>query len=170
MDTIHLLHHDAIAKMRELANRAEVGFFQSSLETIPNHGRPMIVTKVDDEGQLWFFSKGSSHKNAEIRENNKVQIIFARPHASEFLEVYGQAQIIVDEQKIRELWVPALRTWFEKGQEDPDITLICVKALEAYYWDTKHGAAVMLFKGVVNALTGITMNGDIEGKLLVDNV
>jgi general stress protein 26 len=168
MDYINLINRDAVEKMRALAKRAQTGFLQTRLDHVPPHGRPMIVIEVDDEGKFWFFSKANSHKNADINLNNKVEVIFSRPHTSEFLDVFGEAKIILDREKMKELWTPALRPWIEDGKDDPDLTLICVKPIEAHYWDTKHNTAVMLFKGVMNALTGITMNGDVQGELKVN--
>mgnify|MGYP002781071270 CR=1 FL=1 len=167
MDKVNLIDNAAIEKMRELAGRAQVGFFQTYLKHAPSHGRPMVAVKVDDAGRFWFFSKNNSRKNHEIRLSNKVQLIFSRPHSLEFLEVYGEARIVRDEKKMKELWTPSLRNWIPGGIEEPDTTLICVKPIEAHYWDTKHNTAVLLFKGVLGALTGITMNGDIEGKLKI---
>ncbi len=167
MDYKDLFDRDAVAKLQELARNAETGFLQTHLDHIPCSGRPMIIAKVDDEGRMWFFSKASSHKNSEIAINNRVQVICARPHCSEFLNLFGEAFIMKDEDKIRELWRPSFKLWFE-GIHDPDISLICVKPAEAYYWDSKHNTAAMLFKNVFGALTGVAMNGDVHGALKVD--
>lgn len=167
MDRVNLINSEAVNKMRELAGKAQIGFLQTRLNHAPSHERPMVAIKVDDEGYFWFFSLQTSRKNAEIREDNKVQLIFSRPHSSEFLEVFGHARIITSKKKIHELWTPSLKNWIPGGKEDPAASLIRIKPLEAHYWDTSHSSAVLLFKGVLSALTGITMNGDVEGRLKI---
>lgn len=59
------------------------------------------------------------------------------------------------------------KVWFEKGKNDPMITLIKVDPTQGYYWDTKHGKAVAFLKIAVSLLTGNTMDDSVEGKLNV---
>ena len=70
-------------------------------------------------------------------------------------------------EKIKELWKPILKTWFTGGIDDPRISVIKVKPLEGYYWDTKHNMAIALIKRVTGAIIGKTMDDSIEGKIKI---
>ncbi len=166
MQNVDLFDRQAIRKLQELTRNAETGFLQTHLDQIPCSGRPMVIVETDEEGRLWFFSKSSSQKNAEIMVNNRVQVICARPHFSEFLNIFGTATILRDKEKIRALWRPVLKLWLD-DQDDPEVTLICVRPVEVHYWDSSHNTAGMILKNVIGALTGAALNGDIQGSLKV---
>ncbi|RYE31177.1 MAG: general stress protein, partial [Sphingobacteriaceae bacterium] len=129
--------------------------------------RPMGVQKVDDEGVFWFLSSNDSHKDAEIKQDDHVQLLFQETHTSGFLSVYGQATISADKAKIKELWEPILKTWFTEGEDDPRISVISIKPVEAYYWDNKHGNAVAFVKMAIGAAIGKTLDDSIEGELKI---
>jgi general stress protein 26 len=74
-----------------------------------------------------------------------VQLLFQGSDYSDFLNVYGAAEISTDKEKITELWEPVIKTWFTEGENDPRITVIKVTPEEGYYWDTKHGAMIAFF-------------------------
>ena len=70
-----------------------------------------------------------------------------------------------DKKQIDRLWSPILKTWFNEGKDDPELELISVRPLEAYYWDTKHNKMVAGFKILAGAVTGKTMDDGVEGKM-----
>ncbi len=117
------------------------------------------------KGDFWFFSRIDSNKNNEIKQDDHVQLLYAKPSDSHYLAVYGTADVFRDKEKAAELWTPMVKGWFDKGKDDPSITLIRVRPLHAYYWDTKDGKMITLLKVAVSALTGKQMDGSIEGTL-----
>jgi general stress protein 26 len=160
---------EAIAKLKELAEKAESCFFCSDIKTgLPFSTRPMSAQKVDDEGNLWFMSSNDSNKNEEISRDPFVQILFQGGAHSAFLSVYGIAEISEDKSKIDELWNPMLKTWFQGGKEDPRISIIKVVPTQSYYWDNKHGNVVAFLKMATSVVVGKTMDDSVEGKLEID--
>ncbi|MBE7174977.1 MAG: pyridoxamine 5'-phosphate oxidase family protein [Mucilaginibacter polytrichastri] len=157
---------NAVEKIRELAGKAKTCFFCSNIKTgIPFSTRPMSVQQIDDEGNFWFLSAKDSHKNEETESDPFVHLLFQGSAHSDFLNIYGQATISDDKEKIKELWEPLLKAWFTDGIDDPRISVIRVEPLEGYYWDNKHGNAVALVKTVIGAALGKTLDDSIEGKL-----
>jgi general stress protein 26 len=157
----------AWTKLKELAEGVSC-FFCSNIKTgLPFSTRPMSPQKIDDNGDLWFLSANDSHKNAEIAQDPMVQLLFQGSKYSDFLNVYGIAEIIEDKEKIKELWEPILKTWFTEGVDDPRISIIKVSPTQGYYWDNKHGNAVAFVKQLVGAAMGKTLDDSIEGKLSV---
>lgn len=157
---------EAKVKMKELVEKAENCFFCSGIKTgLPFSTRPMSEQMVDDEGNIWFLSRKDSEKNAEILQDPLVQLLFQANKYSGFISIYGIAEIVDDQQKIDDLWQPMFKVWFEKGKNDPMISLIKVDPTQGYYWDTKHGKAVAFLKIAASLITGKAMDDSVEGKL-----
>lgn len=158
-------HNDAIKKIKELADAADICLFTTNLTELPLSARPMSRQKIDDDGIMWFFSDKTSHKNEHIEKDNRVQLFFSNRNSSEYLSVFGTAEVIKDAAKAKELWSPIAKTWFNEGPEDPSLTIIKVTPLDGYYWDTKDGKLITLLKIAAGAITGKEIDGSIEGKI-----
>lgn len=159
---------EAIRKIKELAEKAEVCFFCTRVATHGSSGaRPMAVQQVDAEGNLWFLSAADSHKNEELTTDPSVQLYFQGSAHSDFLTLSGNVTLSCDQAKIEELWQPVLRTWFTEGVDDPRISVIKFVPTDGYYWDTKHGKAIAGIKMLIGAAIGKTLDDSIEGTLRV---
>lgn len=156
----------AVKKIQELVKEAKTCFFCTNIKTgLPFSTRPMSVQKVDDDGKLWFLSANDSHKNAELKSDPFVHLLFQGSSYSEFLNIYGIATVSEDPDLIEELWEPVLKTWFTEGVDDPRISVICIEPTQGYYWDNKHGNAVAFAKQLIGAALGKTLDDSIEGPL-----
>ncbi len=159
---------EAGKKIKELAEKNKSCFFCTAISNgKPVATRPMAVQKVDEAGTFWFLSANDSHKNAEIQQDSKVQLLFQGNAHSDFLSIYGEATISTNKTLIKELWEPILKTWFTGGVDDPRITVIKVATLDGYYWDNKHGNTIAFMKMLAGAATGKTLDDSIEGELTV---
>ncbi len=163
-DVQNLKNKAAIEKIIELAKDQTCLFCTFTGEFAIN-ARPMSTRAVEEDGTVWFFSSKQSNKNREIGNKNKVQLLYGDPGKSDYLSVEGNAVITEDKNKIDELWTPIIKTWFQEGKDDPNLTLLKVTPAEAYYWDTKHGKMVSFAKMMASIVVGKTMDDGIEGKL-----
>jgi general stress protein 26 len=139
--------------------------FCTNLANAPFEVRPMSTQEVDHEGNFWFLSGKSSDKNREIKQDDKVQLLYADRNNSDYMTVFGHADVFYDKAKVEELWKPHVKAWFTKGVDDPNISIIRVRPEQAYYWDTKHGGMVAFFKMMASAALGTTMDDSIEGTM-----
>lgn len=139
--------------------------FCTELEKLPINTRPMSLQETDDEGNLWFISSDASNKNFQIKDDNRVQLIFMNNSDSEYLSVFGEANIYKDRATIEDKWSSMANAWFD-GKDDPNVSIIRVTPKDTYYWDTKAGKLVSLITFAAAAITGNkTDNSDgIEGK------
>ena len=163
----NISRRDANEKIKELAKKADVCLFTTSLTSLPLTTRPMSTRDVDDDGCIWFFSREGSKKNQEIALDNRVQLFYSNFSSSEYMSLYGKVSVIKDGAKAKELWSAIAKTWFNEGYDDPELTLLKVEPEDGYYWDTKDGKVISLIKMVTGAITGKELDLGIEGKIKV---
>ena len=164
----NLMGAEAIEKVQELIEKADTCFFCTAIDKNKSfETRPMVAQKVDDNGTVWFLSAKDSHKNLELEENPKAQLLFQGSSFNNYLSLYGRVIISQDKAKIKELWKPTLKTWFTEGEDDPRISVLEFIPTEGYYWDTKNGIAVATVKRLFGAIVGETYDDSIEGNIKV---
>src|SRR5690606_24667482 len=137
---------------------SQVCHFVTALSTVPLESRPMATLKVDDDGIFWFFSPDNSHKNDRLHRDNRVQMFYSKEERSEFLTVYGTAEVLKDRNKIKELWTPVAKAWFHKGKEDPNISILKISPHQAHYWDIKNNIVIQMMKIVASVISNTTMD------------
>jgi len=158
-----LRNESAADKIKDLADDIKTCMF-CTYKDEKLQSRPMSVQEIDDDGNLWFLSDKNSNKNSEINLNPKVELFFAQPH-DKFLTLHGNATILYDRRKIKELWNPIIKVWMPEGEDDPNLSIIKVTPEDGYYWNNKNGKMVAIAKMTVAFVTGKTMDDGIEGNL-----
>lgn len=113
--------------------------------------RPMATLEGEFDGTLWFFTRADAPKVGEVQQEGQVNVSYADADGQRFVSVSGQAALVVDREKIQELWNPVYKAWFPKGLDDPQIALLRVEADKAEYWDAQSSAMVQLIS-LVNEL------------------
>ena len=116
MSTENLSQKEAIETLKKISESARICMFCTDLDTIPNASRPMSLKETDEEGNLWFLSSEQSHKNFEIKQDNRVQLYFMNNGNSEYLSILGKAFIYKDKSTIEDKWTPMANAWFD-GKE-----------------------------------------------------
>jgi general stress protein 26 len=168
-DSFKDLHNeDAVQKIKDLVDHNSLCFFTTSLDHLPLQSRPMSTMDVDDQGNLYFLSSITSNKNMQLQSDPRVQLFFGNKGSSEFLSIYGEARIFTDRKSIEDVWAPIAKIWFQEGKDDPEVSVIQVTPIDAYYWDTKNNKAVSLIKMAASFVAGVTMDDGVEGKLKVN--
>lgn len=168
MSTENLNHQKAVEKLKELSESARICMFCTELEKLPIRTRPMSLQETDKEGNLWFISGDDSNKNFEIKDDNRVQLLFMNNGNAEYLSIFGKAFIYKDKSTIEDKWSPLANAWFD-GKDDPNVSIIRVTPDETYYWDTKAGKLVTMLSFMGAAISGKkTDNSEgLEGNLNV---
>jgi general stress protein 26 len=111
------------------------------------HSRPMATLKFDVEefdGKLWFFTRKDTAKIHSIENDQHVNLAFAQPDKQQYVSLSGRAEVSYDKEKMKELWTPVLKAWFPEGLDDPEISLISVKAESAEIWDAPPSKVVRM--------------------------
>lgn len=130
-------------------------------------GRPMGISKVDEDGTIWFFAKMSSHKIDEIEQNTQISLAFISESKNIYLMINGTARISYDYTKMKEIWTPLMKVWFPLGVDDPELVLIRVNPTEASYWDNSSSKMVVAFNMVKALVTGKEYDEGKHGKIRI---
>jgi general stress protein 26 len=145
---------DQIAKLTALIEDVHTAMLTTVQPDGTLRSRPMIHRHVDPDGTLWYFTRASSPKADEVRQDGHVNLCYADPAQEKYVSITGDATVVRDPEKAKELWSPVLKTWFSKGLDDPDLALLQVRAERAEYWDTPSSKMVQLFGRVKAMVTG----------------
>lgn len=113
----------------KIAENCRVCFFGLS-----DHQMPMSPIIRKDEGAIYFLTDARSEKVQEVGVEHVVQLTFSDHSANDYLFIEGDAQVSNDREKIRDLWSPFAKAWWD-SPDDPNIRLITVSPNRAEFWD-----------------------------------
>lgn len=142
---------DNLVDLWKKIGNIKVGMFTTWHEGENLHSRPMTALEVDDDGYLWFFSSLQSELAGDIALQPIANISFAEPKDSFYISLSGRADFIEDRSEYEKLWTPAVKAWFPRGLDDPDLVLIRFRINDATYWDTKSSRMVQIMEMLTTA-------------------
>jgi general stress protein 26 len=96
---------------------------------------PMVTMQTECEGNIWFFTSLDSEKVDQIQRNPNVNLTYADQRGKQYVSITGKAEIIKDENKMKELWKPNMEEYFPGGLNSPDLGLVKVKMEHADFWN-----------------------------------
>jgi general stress protein 26 len=124
--------------------------------------RPLSTQAARFDGErVWFFVDASSPKVDEIRRNRKVNVSYASQDRNTYVSLAGDARLDRDRARIAAFWSDALKAYFPKGVDDPDLALIEVRPRTAEYWD---GPGSFIGKALTFVVARVTGNDDVMGE------
>jgi len=118
--------------------------------------RPMSGTVDQASHAVYFLTDVSAEKIAQITAHPRVTLIFSNEGGDEYATLEGDATVSNDRAKIRELWTPFAKAWWQSA-DDPAIRLLQVDPSEAEIWEGPNklvATAIML----TSAITGTHPN------------
>ncbi len=146
-------HSEATKKMWSMMK--DIGFAMMTTEDGDNlRARPMVAAQKEFDGSLWFYTRASSHKVDEVQGDQRVGVTYSEPSKQNYVSLSGKARLVRDKAAITEHWQEAMRTWFPKGTDDPDIALLRVDVTAAEYWDAPSSTMVHAYGYVKAVVTG----------------
>ena len=144
-----------LKKLGDMIGGIDIGMLTTVEEDGSLRSRPMwAIRKEVEQGLLWFFTRASAHKTAEIEHEHHVGVAFSAPNKQDYVSVSGRATLVRDRAKIDQFWSSAVKVWFPKGEDDPDVALLRVTIDKGEYWDAPSGTMLYLFGLAKAALTG----------------
>ncbi|HSC66925.1 MAG TPA: pyridoxamine 5'-phosphate oxidase family protein [Cellvibrio sp.] len=116
--------------------------------------RPMTHQAIDEDGTLWFFTSDDSQVAEDLYRDSAANISFSNPSDNLYVSLSGDAVLIKDAQKAKQLWNPMVKAWFPTGPQDPRLTLIKFSTYSAEYWDSDTNKMLHLFAMAKEVITG----------------
>jgi general stress protein 26 len=116
------------------------------------------------DGTLWFITDKRSRKVNAIEHGAMTTLLFQNDKEGSYLHLTGRAAVVDDRARLEELYTTLQRTWFPKGLDDPDITLVKFEVDEGNYWDSHDSylrLAVAFAKSIVTGEPGKSGNAGI---------
>lgn len=155
---------ESIKKLNELIKDIQTGML-TTIDGGVLRSRPMATQEAEFDGTLLFLTGADTHKDKEIKKDNRVSVSYAEPSDNIYVSVSGTAETYHDQAKIDELWNPFYKAWFPEGQNDPNIRVLKVSVEQAEYWDSSSSTIVHLV-GFLKALaTGEQYDGGENKKI-----
>ena len=151
-----------VATLAKLMKKIDIAM----LSTIGKGGylvsRPLSTQAATFDGEhIWFMTQGDSPKVAEIRRHAKVNVAYASKDANTYISAAGDARVVRDQALIDSLWSDALKAFFPKGPNDPNLTLIEVRVRTIEYWD---GPGSWIGKAATYLAALVSGNDDLMGE------
>lgn len=152
---------DRLAELRDLVEGIEIALLTTRRPDGHLVTRPMATQDQSGGGDLWFVTDIGSGKVDEIRHDPNVCVGYLNPKTMEWVSVSGTATISQDRARIRDLYQPDWKAWFEDeggerdgGPDDPRLALLVVDAHEAHYLKTTASRPRILFEVARGIVTG----------------
>jgi general stress protein 26 len=146
-----------VAKLVELTKDIRITMFT----TIDDEGhfvsRPMAQQLTEDDGDLWFFAERDSRVIEQINANSHVSLTLSSNDT--WISIDGEARMVDDSAKAKELWNTFVEAWLPQGPDDPSVVLIKVEPHTAEYWDSPGGRVASLISLVKAKVTGEPYKG-----------
>ncbi len=153
--------NEKLQKLYELIETIETAMFTTRRADGRLVSRPMATQKRAAGADLWFVTMRNSEKLDEIRGDAHVNLAYFKDRTKEWVSVSGSARVVEDRAKIRELYQPDWRAWFnDEGNakdgtpDDPRMILIAVDVELAMFLEVNKPQAVVLYEVVKGMVTG----------------
>ncbi len=154
---------EQVKQVADLAKGIRIGM----LTTVDADGhfisRPMAQQDVEFDGDLWFFAERDSRKVAQIIANPHVGVTLTSNDT--WISLDGEAEIVDDKAKAKELWNAWVEAWMPEGPDDANVVLIKVSSHSAEYWDTPGGRIASVISFVKAKVTGERYDGGENEKV-----
>jgi general stress protein 26 len=150
-------------KVAELLKGERFGFLTTVMKDGRLASRPMTLQEVEFDGDLWFFAERESSPVRNITDSPQVNVGVGS--GGTWVSLTGDAVVVTDAAKKRELWNSAVGAWFPQGPDDDSVVLLKVQAESAEYWDSPGGRLATAFSFVKAKITGERIEGGENEKV-----
>ena len=154
-------HNDA-AKVAELIKDVRIAMLTHADHNGALVSHPMGTQEVEFDGDVLFIAERDSQKVKDIAAQSPAKVNVSYSSSGTWVSVSGTAEIVDDNDRLRELWNTFTGAWLEGGPENPNNIIIKVNADSAEYWDSPGAKVVQLANFVKAKVTGNRVEGDNE--------
>ena len=139
-------------KVAELLKGQRFGFLTTTTPEGKLTSRPMALQEVEFDGDLWFFAEQSAEWLTHVSRSPQVNVGVGS--GGTWVSLTGEAVVVGDVAKKKELWNSGVEAWLPQGPEDPSVVLVKVNGDSAEYWDAAGGRLATALSFVKAKATG----------------
>lgn len=154
---------EAKGKVLELLKSAHIGMLVTRHADGTMNGRPMGTNHAEFDGVLWYLTSLSSEMVKDIETVADVCVTYGDPSKQNYVSITGEASVVRDRAAIKAHWFEAARTWFPKGEDDPDLGVLRIDVTKASYWDAPSSTMIYAYGYVKSLVTGKPPKGGEQG-------
>lgn len=154
---------DEIKKVAELIGDERFAMLTTQAADGTLMSRPMALQEVEFDGDLWFFATEDSRKVEHVGSHAQVNVTVSS--ADVWVSLTGQASVVREVERKRELWNKGAEAWFPNGPDADEIVLIRVEGDSAEYWDSPGGRVATVFSLAKAKVTGKPYSGGDNEKV-----
>lgn len=96
--------------------------------------RPMAPVAMEEDHAVWFVTDLRDAKDNEIASAPDVCLAFKDGADHFYLSVSGEARMVDDRAKLRQIWTSDMEALYPGGPDDPNAGLMKVSPRRAEYW------------------------------------
>lgn len=105
-----------------------------------SHTQPMTAQFDDDlPNRIFFYANRDNRLIRGMSGTHNAIIAYSAKGHDLFASVHGTLVVDNDASIIDRFWSPVVAAWFEKGREDPDLTLLRFNCERAEIWKSGTG-------------------------------
>jgi general stress protein 26 len=112
------------------------------VEGTGQHMQPMTHFPDADTGEIWFITSLNSDLVRAVGLGAQAQYCIMTPEQDFHACMSGPLEQIYAEDKLDEIWSPALSAWFKDGKEDKDICMLRLTLDEASIWASTNSSII----------------------------
>ena len=128
------------------------------------HTQPMTAQFDDDlPNRLYFYTNRQNRLVKALSASHSGVVHFAAKGHDLFACIHGTLSVDQDRAVIEKFWSPVVSAWFDKGKDDPDLTLLRFDLGAAQIW--KAGTAEFLHY-MTSALLGRNADEAAQGDVV----
>jgi general stress protein 26 len=98
------------------------------------HFQPMAPNADPKSSTIWFFTKADTDLVRAIRAGSRAHFCVVGKNHDYHACLSGTLEIRNDRAKIDEYWSAVTSAWYERGKEDPLLTLLAFRVDDAEIW------------------------------------
>ncbi|CAN5636931.1 hypothetical protein BH23GEM11_BH23GEM11_02140 [soil metagenome] len=152
---------DTLNDFYEMVEDLETAMFTTRRPDGRLVSRPMANQVRAEGADLWFVTSEDSEKVEEINFDPQVNLAYYKDGTREWVSVSGKATLSRDRARIRELYRPDWKIYFEDeggakdgSEDDPRFVLIGVEIESAMFMEVTKPRPVVLFELARGFVTG----------------
>ena len=150
-----------LKKLYDLIEEIEIAMMTTRRPDGHLESRAMANQKVAAGADLWFVTAEGTGKLRDLEADPHINLSYYKDRTREWISVSGIATVSRDRDKIRELYAPDWKMWFEDeggsrngSVDDPRFVLIGVDVHAAVFLEVNKPQPVVLYEMLKGWATG----------------